>query len=417
MTIEPTYQRRGCVLISHSQVFSRMISYTLVLFVMTSCAKEKSQLTDPLMNTETLSNGVVRISYDVLPSRLLTLDTLSVIDPWSDDTGYLFSSIGSVLGGDESVYIVDRRNKEIAQLDLNGTLIQTFGRPGGGPGEFNTPRNLAWNEDQLWISDSGHRRISVFSVSGNLIRDFMWPRIINRSLGRFEVNPEGYVYSIFQAYDSDFMNQQLWYLCRYIEGNANADTLLTMKASPAEVVILESLSGLKQQVNTTPIYASYLWWALSDNTLLTISSLDYRIEFRNLDGELKSLLEIPMSRLPVTTDTKLKWIEEEFSSSPFAYAFTQRGDQPSRESLNQLPFAEQRQAIIGISVDPLSRIWVLSPTEDPSVNMVKIFRHTGEYLGGLDSNELPKTFLLDGSPIFSIHTEDDLERYVVCNVR
>lgn len=383
---------------------------------MSSCAKEESQFIDPLMNTETLSNGVVRISYDALPSRQLTLDTLSVIDPWSDDTGYLFSSIGSVLGGDESVYIVDRRNKEVAQLDLTGTLIRTFGRPGGGPGEFNSPRNIAWNEDQLWISDSGHRRVSVFSISGNLIRDFMWPRIINRSLGRFEVNSEGYIYSIFQAYGSDFMNQQLWYLCRYMEGNANADTLLTMKASPAEVVILESLSGLKQQINTTPIYASYLWWALSNDTLLSVSSLDYRIEFRNLDGELKSLLEIPMPQLPVTTDTKLKWIEEEFDSSPFAYAFTQRGDQPSRESLNRLPFAEQRQAIIGLSVDPITRIWVLSPTGDPSKNIVRIFKRTGEYIGGLDSNVLPQSFLLNGSPVFSYQAEDGLVRYTVCRV-
>lgn len=386
-----------------------MITYTLALLVISSCVKEESQLTDPLMKVETLSNGIVRITYAVLPFRKLTLDTLAVIDPWSEDTGYMFSSIGSVLGGDESVYIVDRRNKEIAQLGLTGTFIRAFGRPGGGPGEFDLPGMIVWRDEQLWISDNGHRRLSVFSKSGDLMHDNSWPQTIGRRLGRFEVSPDGRIYSIFQATGNN-------YLCRYAEGNAYADTILTMDAAPAQAVILESRPGLKQSIYTTPIFAAYLWWTLSDKSLVTVGSLDYRIEFRNLDGELESFLEIPTTPLLVSQDMKRKWIEEEFDSSPYAFAFTRAGDQPTSESLNQLPFAERRQSIIGLIVDPLARIWVLSPTEDPSIDNVHIFGWDAKYLGNLERNELPVSFLTDGSPIFSVQGEDNLERFIVVKV-
>ena len=62
-------------------------------------------------------------------------------------------------------------NSRIAKFDKNGKWIKSFGEPGDGPGQFNTPHNIAIDADNhIYVADRGNRRIQVFDTDGKFLR-------------------------------------------------------------------------------------------------------------------------------------------------------------------------------------------------------------------------------------------------------
>ncbi|MGH9653653.1 MAG: peptidyl-alpha-hydroxyglycine alpha-amidating lyase family protein [Bryobacteraceae bacterium] len=62
-------------------------------------------------------------------------------------------------------------NSRIAEYDKNGDWVRTWGKPGTGPGEFNTPHSIAVDaEDHIYVADRGNRRIQVFDRNGKFLR-------------------------------------------------------------------------------------------------------------------------------------------------------------------------------------------------------------------------------------------------------
>ena len=71
-----------------------------------------------------------------------------------------------------NIYISDGYiNSRIAKFDKNGKWIKSFGEPGDGPGQFNTPHNIAIDaDDHIYVADRGNRRIQVLDTDGKFLR-------------------------------------------------------------------------------------------------------------------------------------------------------------------------------------------------------------------------------------------------------
>ncbi|HVA93529.1 MAG TPA: peptidyl-alpha-hydroxyglycine alpha-amidating lyase family protein [Candidatus Dormibacteraeota bacterium] len=64
-------------------------------------------------------------------------------------------------------------NSRVAKYDKNGRWIKSFGEPGTGPGQFNTPHSIASdNEGNIYVADRGNARIQVFNSDGKFLRQF-----------------------------------------------------------------------------------------------------------------------------------------------------------------------------------------------------------------------------------------------------
>ena len=64
-------------------------------------------------------------------------------------------------------------NSRVAKVDKNGKWIGSFGTPGKGPGQFNTPHTIAADaQGNIYVGDRGNRRIQVFDQNGNFERQF-----------------------------------------------------------------------------------------------------------------------------------------------------------------------------------------------------------------------------------------------------
>ena len=62
-------------------------------------------------------------------------------------------------------------NSRVAKVDKDGNWRMSWGEPGAGPGEFNTPHSIAVDaRGEVYVADRGNRRIQVFDGNGNFLR-------------------------------------------------------------------------------------------------------------------------------------------------------------------------------------------------------------------------------------------------------
>jgi hypothetical protein len=72
---------------------------------------------------------------------------------------------------DARVLVLERGQPFLKVLSLDGRLLQSTGRRGGGPGEFQAPTALAYNRGrrELVVLDAASRRASVYSYRDTLV--------------------------------------------------------------------------------------------------------------------------------------------------------------------------------------------------------------------------------------------------------
>jgi hypothetical protein len=62
-------------------------------------------------------------------------------------------------------------NSRIGKVSPDGEWLGSFGTPGDGPGQLNTPHNIGIDaKDNIYVADRGNRRIQVFDTSGKVLR-------------------------------------------------------------------------------------------------------------------------------------------------------------------------------------------------------------------------------------------------------
>ena len=62
-------------------------------------------------------------------------------------------------------------NSRVAKVSKDGVWLKSWGEPGDGPGQFNTPHSIAVDaQDRVYVADRGNRRIQVFDDEGKFLR-------------------------------------------------------------------------------------------------------------------------------------------------------------------------------------------------------------------------------------------------------
>ena len=74
-----------------------------------------------------------------------------------------------------NIYISDGYvNSRVAKVDKDGNWLKSWGEPGHGPGQFDTPHSIAVDaQGQVYVADRGNHRIQVFDGSGKFLRQIV----------------------------------------------------------------------------------------------------------------------------------------------------------------------------------------------------------------------------------------------------
>lgn len=82
-------------------------------------------------------------------------------------TGLAYDAAGARL------YVADTYDHSIKVFDASGALVQTLGRRGEQPGEFNFPTHLTLAKGELYVTDTMNGRVQVLDpADGHVLRQF-----------------------------------------------------------------------------------------------------------------------------------------------------------------------------------------------------------------------------------------------------
>ena len=87
-----------------------------------------------------------------------------------DDENYVFyRSVRIAVDSEGNIFVLDRGNCRIQKYDKNGNYLQTIGRKGQGPGEFERPYVIHLDlEENIYVQDG--RQINIFNKNGDFKR-------------------------------------------------------------------------------------------------------------------------------------------------------------------------------------------------------------------------------------------------------
>jgi hypothetical protein len=90
------------------------------------------------------------------------------------------------IGPDGDLYVSDGYgNARIHHFSPNGSLIESWGSSGSGPGQFHNPHGLRIGPDRLmYVSDRENERVQVFTLKFEYVREISVQRPGNAMLGR-----------------------------------------------------------------------------------------------------------------------------------------------------------------------------------------------------------------------------------------
>ena len=75
--------------------------------------------------------------------------------------GWFATVTGIAIGPQGNVFVADFYNHRVQKFAADGTFLTSFGRKGGGPGEFNYPISVALASDgSVYVADYGNNRVS-----------------------------------------------------------------------------------------------------------------------------------------------------------------------------------------------------------------------------------------------------------------
>lgn len=97
----------------------------------------------------------------------------------ADDTTFMFESLSRndlAVDANDRLFVIDRTSGRVAVLDSTGTLVDSWGARGAGPGEFLFPLTLAVAPDgAVHVHDAEKNKLVVFTAEGQFREEYARP--------------------------------------------------------------------------------------------------------------------------------------------------------------------------------------------------------------------------------------------------
>ena len=148
-----------------------LIFLWLALLVSSPCIAQEAKI-EKIDGVTVIRNPKEPVKKAGAPSSLNLVKDLCIGDS-PDDENYMFSQIGGVMVDvDEDIIVIDEKEVVIKVYDKNGKHLRTFGKRGGGPGEFNTARRIVLKGGKdIVVFDRGNNRLSYYSKEGQCLKE------------------------------------------------------------------------------------------------------------------------------------------------------------------------------------------------------------------------------------------------------
>lgn len=187
-----------------------------IAFLALSCAKNEAgwrgsiEVVDGVTYVKNPEEGL----WDADEDAHITLAEDLKIGEMDGPDEFLFVNIADVaVNSKGDIYVADSRLNEIRKFNKGGEYLFSIGRPGQGPGEFQSVSNLTINSlDDLIAFDGRTKRFSIFADNGEHKTTQQSMMDLSIAASKIFVTNEGYVFfgtplnslKLFHAFDQEW---------------------------------------------------------------------------------------------------------------------------------------------------------------------------------------------------------------------
>jgi len=200
-----------------------------------------------------------------------------------DDDNYMFyGRVNLAVDNQDNIYALDGKNFRIQKYDKNGQYLQTIGRKGQGPGEFELPfKFFIDGQSNIYVYD--RRKLKVFNNKGEFLKSVTLRTFVND----FCMSPEGSIFASSELRDAEGSKQTV------IEIDSEGELIEKVAEFPfVDLVVRKSGSmtysfGVSRHVYIPQLYIS----DIDEKSLCYAHSSEYRIFILDKNGNILHIIQ------------------------------------------------------------------------------------------------------------------------------
>lgn len=301
-----------------------------------------------------------------------------------DEDAMLWDAHDFVLGSDGCFYVLDKGNRRIAVFDDEGRYVRSFGRSGGGPGEFSRGVMLQdFDGSILSIFDVELQRTTRYHTNGNLIE------VLSYSAGERRVGAQriGDDHLLLLVGTHETRGEWQYYTSKVLITKASTkDTLGIITLKPlrtAKVIHVTTSDGLEGtgygMIQFNP--RTVIDFAFGTGIMVS-NGADPEIRIYNNEAKLTRIIRVDLQARKVT-DT-LKERKEAFSDSIQSVLNIKRSS--PIPDLSEPPYADKVGFWDDGFIDDVGFIWLEDVYANKfrglkSTTVFHVFSPEGQYFG------------------------------------
>jgi len=346
-----------------------------------------------------------------LPSEpTITLDEVAVVESFGD---HYFTGLRTPLPTENGDLIVSTFNAQMLfRISADGGLLQTIGREGRGPGEFQMIRGKVMAPgDTVHVFDFNNMRQQLLAYDGE-----MWSQA--REVERIQSSPEdtGLLYfeptSVFEV-DNELMGLfrnrivqadtatmfHSW-LAR-LDHNLNPSDNDKILLKPSEKPMIINVSGGTHVLSHPYSYRLFREWNPATELLAEVANTDAVLRLYSADGEKIRAIRLPYEKKEPDLSERDRYERQ----------MTRDYSSDAAQEARQMSLPHE-PLISSFLIDNEGRYWLqMSRVEEGRPNWI-VFSDEGELLGSLhltedlDAGTLARPLLVHNNRMYALHYHD-----------
>ncbi len=381
---------------------TRTISLVVIFLILCSIilSKEQRQKTGWKGKIE-VEDGVKVIKNPAEPlygEITLELEEDLSIGREGDDNYMFYGLVAAAADSEDNIFVLDMENCRIQKYDKNGEYLQTIGRQGQGPGEFQMPQFISPyihldSDDTLYVSES--RRIHAFDRKGD------FKKVITLSMNiffPFGINDEGNILAKATSRKGEEVTHDIVFI------SSEEERIRTIASYPVHLAPL-----IRGRIMLGNPYAPRLTFCpLSKGRGIYGYSQEYRLFLINSSGETEHIIEKDEPQLSITKKEKDKLVDRYMENLK---RNKKRTVLSKSEVRGGYVFPENKPFFTRIYRDDKDRIYVLrfkSPFDEDKSEIYDLFNKEGYNLYKVTMPSIP-IFAIKNGRIYSTRFDKDTD--------
>ncbi len=393
---------------------NRILFVTFAVFSLLILFNACAEQTAHGQRTFAKANGeaVVKNSLEPLnPELQIIFEEDLTIGVKEGDENYMFGNLVFLNTDDEgNFYVSDGNRNNIKKYDSNGIILQTIGREGQGPGEFQEISVVRFDgERNMYLNDIQNHRISFLSQDGNYIQGIRTPTVFEGLV----INSRGF-YIAKYADNVELGNSKKW---DYVYGlfddkfNLTAEFLrLPQEAGAGKKGVKVSMAQMYADFLSDMAFVPVVNYALDENDLLYFGYPDsYEIKVYSNEGKLQRIIQREFE--PVEIKAKDK---ENFEQNLSGQLMSKLPPSEHKNAFELIKYPRYKPAYERFTLMENGWIFIVVDSLGDERKLVDIFSKDGEYLAQFETDISIDELSFNNGKAYAVATIDDykfIKRY------